>query len=253
MKQQAQPDEHGQSAQFRDAVHKLTHEWGFVVVVTAIATDAARSAALEKLHACTLSNRDTKAGFDRGTLALPTMLLEDADYDTSRAAFGTWVRDYDGHEEAGAGEDGGGDDGGWASDVRRDVLVVLDGPALESLLLSSTGGREDAAWVVVVDARRADDGGEAGRPDYAGWMRCLAVELGSLSDDLDAIDEGMCALCPPRRHSGQIPLYDGSPQGRLLEPASGSEGGGTEFPRGTQRGTSRGTQRGATGGTQRGP
>lgn len=232
---QDQPGKQGQSDQFCEIMKALTHEWGFVVVVTAAtaATTTQWTTALQKIRVCMLAHQDSQAQFDPSTLALPVMHLEDADYDAARAAFGQWIRDYDDGEEE------------WESDVRRDVFVVVDGPALESLL----AGDQEAAWVVAVDARHPS---KAGRPDYPGWMRCQGPALAELFEELDAMDEGMSALCPARQNSGQIIVYHGSRRVRLVESEGGVEGTVVEFPRGTQRGVARGTQRGVTGGTQRG-
>ncbi|ETS78080.1 hypothetical protein PFICI_10142 [Pestalotiopsis fici W106-1] len=139
-----------------------------------------------------------------------------------------------------------GDDGrAWGSDVRRDVFIVVDEQALESLLTDDP----DTAWATVFDAQYSS---HDGRPEYPGWMRCRAWALVELWKDLDAVDEGMSELCPPRHHSGQILLYGGGPGDTLLEIESPLRDGMMHYPRGTCRGVMEGTQRGAIGATMPG-
>ncbi|RYO90320.1 hypothetical protein DL766_006908 [Monosporascus sp. MC13-8B] len=75
-----------------------------------------------------------------------------------RAAFNAWGRN--------CGEDP------WDATVWRDTYVVIDGPALESLV---NDGQPEGGRAVVVDARGRR--GEAEGPDHLGWMRCKAAAL----------------------------------------------------------------------------
>lgn len=219
----ARPLEGDLSVVFCDIMRTVTHEWGFIVVVTAAATGEQWPIALTRIRASMLFDLDPKAEIHPSTLALPIMHLEGADYSTARSAFSRWLSAYDGEAE-------------WESDIRRDVFVVVDETALESLLSDDL----DLAWVVSLDAGSPD---KAGRPDYAGWMRCQIRALGQLFEDMDAMDEGMAALCPTRQHSGQIPVFDGSPQGKILEVKDVTEGTNVEYSKGTQRGVTGGTRR----------
>ncbi|KAK1731323.1 uncharacterized protein BDZ83DRAFT_746717 [Colletotrichum acutatum] len=111
------------SAHFRSALQNLTHEWGFVVARTAYVADndEAQWAAAEK---------------GPNTLALPVR----ADSNVLCGA------DYAFHEE-------------WPSDVCRDAFVLIDQPALTSLLnapvfIPGTLPNLDLKpWIVAVDAK----------------------------------------------------------------------------------------------------
>ncbi|KAF7530967.1 hypothetical protein G7054_g9339 [Neopestalotiopsis clavispora] len=185
-----------QSALFRNIMLDNIFMWGFVVIITARGPNAWR----EALDA---PQKQITAGLEPGEaiqLGLPEMHLRSAGIDAARESFNRWRRDYE--------EDG---EGGWVSDVRNDVFLVLDKPALESLL----SGDPEAAWVTMVDANPPSDADDI---EYPGWMRCTVQSLHELYAAIDFNDEGMPGLCPVRSGPSQIPLYDGTPDGRLLEP-----------------------------------
>ncbi|RYP60051.1 hypothetical protein DL770_010074 [Monosporascus sp. CRB-9-2] len=256
------PDNAELFATFRSAADSLTHEWGFVVVRTAYvaneATDEQQWAvALGRLRAHALP-RDEDAEMDPGTLAFPVIahrsILGGASYDTVRTAFKAWFDDYVRHKQQRQQELSTESDEeekeAWESDVRRDCFLVVDETALASLLqapdepvrrvlLRSTttagGGVGNVEpFVVVVDATDPRSVPYGGGGPYTGWMRVYAASLSQLANDLDSgnsIDE----LCPAREYLGQIPLYDGSPCGKLIDPPGGTEGR-YKFPKGTPRG-----------------
>ncbi|KAK4151211.1 hypothetical protein C8A00DRAFT_36151 [Chaetomidium leptoderma] len=234
------------SAQFSSTMTSLTHEWGFVVVRTAYvtndaATDAAQwSKALAKLREYALPSggggrKNARRMHPRGpdTFALPVVAdpttLEGASYDQVRTAFNDWVDQQEEHESR-------------ASDVRRDCCLVIDGPALASLLLLQAPEREaseqqgrtaSAPWVVAVDTRDPATIPYNGGGPYLGWTRVSARLVGDLFEDLEA--RSLAEVCPRRVYDGQLPLYDGFPGGSLIDPDGGVEGR-YKFPQGTPRG-----------------
>ncbi|OBU00245.1 hypothetical protein VE01_01632 [Pseudogymnoascus verrucosus] len=222
------------SAQFESTISSFTNESGFVVVRTAYAdddaTDAAQwSTALAKLQELTLPS---------DKFALPVIAdpaLKGASYDAVRTAFNTWVNNYEeGHM--------------WQSDVRRDCCLVLDGPALASLLQApEQGGSPKQAtgqtrrskqpapvpWVVVVDGNHPSTIPYNGGGPYLGWMRVPAHTVEDLFVDIEVTS--LVEACPTRVYDGQLPLY-----GReLIDPEGGVEGR-YKFPQGTPRGVDAG-------------
>lgn len=221
-----------QSSAFLQAMQGITYQWGFIIIKTTTDLSSQQwSTALSNLHTIALANKDPNADMDPSNLALPVVSLPGADIPTVRAAFTAWLRAYDEHF-----------DGEWESDVRRDVCVVVDAEAAQSLLDSNRQQQDKTAWVLVVDAATNPSGAQrSDDDDYQGWMRCLAHALWTLSDDLDG-DGGMRLLCPPRQYADQIPVFDGSSTGKVVEPAEGAVEEGSkraEFLRGTQRAVGR--------------
>ena len=205
----------------------LTHEWGFIVVCTATTfTVDQLAAAFTNLRTIVLANQDSSAEMGPGTLVLP--LMPSSDISAARATFNNWITAYDDTNEE------------WDSDVLRDVFIILNDAAVESLL--AVGGSTGEPWVVVVDAKYAQSG--RARQDYTGYMRCLIRSLWTRSDELQNGDQGLEALSPARQYADQISLFDGSPREKVLEPEQPSKGMRIKFSRGTQRGGTGGTQRG---------
>ncbi|KXH68208.1 hypothetical protein CSAL01_12365 [Colletotrichum salicis] len=142
-------DPSGLSTQFRSALQDLSDESSFVVVRTPYAADsdeAQWASALGKLRAYATPD-DADAEMDPDTLALPAIaeciVLHDND-----------------HKE----------DQEWPSDVRREALILVDEPALTSLLKAPdfvTGkvlNLHPEPWVVAVDAK-----GPASVSGGGGW------------------------------------------------------------------------------------
>jgi hypothetical protein len=209
----------------------FTHEWGFVVVRTAYAADETTDSeqwatALAKLRAYALPRRRNEE-MHPDTLGLPVMadrtLLDGVSYDAVRTAFNSWITAIDRDD--------------WESDVRRDCCLVIDGPALTSLLEApdpaSPRMRGSEPWVVVVDAADLATLPYNGGGPYLGWMRALAGSLNELCGDLDS--RSMHELCPIRKYDGQIPLYDDGVYNTLVDPEGGVSGR-YKFPYGTPRG-----------------
>lgn len=228
------------SAQFCSAIERLIHQWGFVVVRTAYANDdddAQWAAALKKLrdYAAPL---DSRAEMDPDTFALPVVsdsaLLRGADYASVRKAFNQWIADFVSRER---NEDE--DDEEWPSDVRRDMCIVIDEAALTSLLDAPDFVRGKVPnldlepWVTVVDAEDPANMPYRGGAPYMGFTRAYARVLSQLFDDLDS--RSLERLSPIRVYDGQIPLFTGSTQGKLVDPPGGVDGR-YKFPRGTPRG-----------------
>ncbi|RYP01150.1 hypothetical protein DL765_010873 [Monosporascus sp. GIB2] len=232
-------------ATFRTAVDNLTHERGFMVVRTAYAADKATdeqqwSVALGRLRAHALPH-DENAEMHPNTLAFPVIahpsILGGANYNTQRQQELSTESDRE-EKEA------------WGSDVRRDCFLVVDEIALASLLQApdepvrkvlsrSTTTAGDGVgnvepFVVVVDATDPRSAPYGGGGPYTGWMQVYAASLSQLANDLDS-GNSIGELCPAREYLGQIPLYDSSPCGKLIDPPGGTEGR-YKFPRGTPRG-----------------
>lgn len=238
MAKQPEPrDLSGLSTEFRGAVEGLTHEWGFVVVRTAYATDNDEeqwAAALKRLRADAAGAPNNDAEMNPDTFALPVIAdstsLCGVDYASVRKAFNGWVEDFVQDEDM-----------EWPSDIRRDVCIVIDEPALASLLKAPdlvTGklpNLDMEPWVVVVDAADPTSVPYNGGGPYMGFTRVWTRALDQLFDDLGS--QSLEELIPVREYDGQIPLYDGSPKhwGRLVNPAGGVDGR-YKFPRGTPRG-----------------
>ncbi|KAK1535470.1 hypothetical protein CPAR01_09012 [Colletotrichum paranaense] len=244
----------GLSPIFRSALQDLTHEWGFVVVRTAYAVDddeAQWAVALEKLRAYAAPADDHHAETAPDTFALPVIanysVLSGADYASVRKAFNGWVDNfvrrkmssYDDDDDNDDDDDDDDEDGQWPSDVRRDVFIVIDEPALTSLLnapVFTFGKAPDLdlePWVVAVDTKDSASVPYGGGGPYMGFTRSYARVLGQLWEDLGA--RSLARLTPVREYDGQIPLYDGSSRGKLVDPAGGLEWR-FKFPRGTPRG-----------------
>ena len=221
------------SAQFGNIM--TTHEWGFVVVRTAYAddeaTDAAQwSKALAKLreYALPSGKRMHPDTFTLPVVADPT--LEGASYDAVRTAFNAWVDQYQ-------------EEHGWESEVRQDCCLVVDGPALASLLQAPEQQPAEQArrpkqpalgpWVVAVDSKDPATIPYSGGGPYLGWTLVSARLVGDLFDDLKV--RSLVQVCPRRVYDGQLPLYNGFPGGKLIDPEGGVEGR-YKFPQGTPRG-----------------
>ncbi|TKX23787.1 hypothetical protein C1H76_3986 [Elsinoe australis] len=192
--------------------------------------------------------------------------LDQASDQVIRGEFDKWVQD---NQEPDA-----------SNQVSHSVCLVINEESPASLLDTPVPTKPTymqprepgAAWVRVVD--RYFNESHALTEHYYGWMRADVLWLTGLYSDLDGME--MLEICPRLKYEGQIPLFDGDYQGRLIDPPGGIEGrpkmGGT--PRGRdmatqwaveraeqrqkaahrteQRRTQGGTQRGAQGGTQRG-
>jgi hypothetical protein len=242
MAEQSQPrDLSSLSAQFSSAMEGLTHQWGFVVVRTAYANDnddVQWAVALKKLHDYATPS-DSGAEMDPDTFALPVIsdsaLLRGADYASVRKAFNQWIADFVGR---GRHKDDD-DEEEWPSDVRRDVWIVIDEAALASLLNTPDFVRGKVPnldlepWVTVVDAEDPANMSYRGGAPYMGFTRAYARVLSQLFDDLDS--RSLEKLSPIRVYGGQVPLFTGSSQGKLVDPPSGVDGR-YKFPRGTPRG-----------------
>lgn len=214
----------------------LTHKWGFVVVRTAYADDEATdvaqwSTALAKLqeYAKPPGNnaRRTPDTFALPVVADPT--LKGASYDAVRAAFNTWMKHYQGEHK-------------FQSDLSQNCCLVIDGPALASLLQAPEleklpKQRDLEPWVVAVDAYDPATIPYNGGGPYLGWTRVSALAVGDLFGDIEA--RSLVQMSPTRVYDGQLPLYDGRPGGKLIDPEGGVEGR-YKFPQGSPRGIDRG-------------
>lgn len=228
------------SAQFRSAVEGLTHEWGFIIVRTGYATendDAQWANALGKLRAYAAPH-DSKAEMDPSSFALPIIanheLLDGARYADVRKAFNGWVEDFNNREKS-------EDEDEWPSDVRDDVCIIIDEPALQSLHKAlefnprKISNVDLEPWVVVVDAKDPADAPYGGGGPYLGFTRAYARVLNDLYEDLE-VDLSLQELSPVREYDRQIPLYvGGGGRGKLIDPEGGVQGR-YKFPRGTPRG-----------------
>ncbi|KFY68816.1 hypothetical protein V496_00771 [Pseudogymnoascus sp. VKM F-4515 (FW-2607)] len=231
----AQPYDH-LSSWFSSIMTSLTHRWGFVVVRTAYADDEATdvaqwSTALAKLqeYAQPPGNnaRRTPDTFALPVVADPT--LKGASYDAVRTAFNTWMKHYQGGHKL-------------QSDVRQNCCLVIDGPALASLLQAPElkelpKQRALEPWVVAVDAYDPATIPYNGGGPYLGWTRVSALAVGDLFGDIEA--RSLVQMSPTRVYDGQLPLYDGCPGGKLIDPEGGVKGR-YKFPQGTPRGIDRG-------------
>ncbi|KAF2276140.1 uncharacterized protein EI97DRAFT_50460 [Westerdykella ornata] len=235
------------SSQFRSAVQGLSHEWGFVVVRTAYTADndeAKWAAVLSKLRAYAAPD-SSPAEMDPDSFALPVIadgiLLRGADFASVRKAFNGWVDDFTNRERSSRARDDDKekDDEEWPSDVRRDCCIIIDEPALASLLKAPdfVPGKipelDQEPWVVVLDAADPKNAPYRGGGPYLGFTRAHARVLSQLYDDLGS--RSLASLTPVREYDGQIPLYDGSSRGKLVDPEGGVHGR-YKFPRGTPRG-----------------
>lgn len=123
----------------------------------------------------------------------------------------------------------------------RDVTLLVDSQAMEGLLHPRDADPKLAPYVLAVDSEYEpnSDEGHLGYEGYLGWTRVLTSEL---PDFFSIIQFGeMPRFCPPQRFPGQIPLYDGTGAGTLIDPPGGLVLS-PEYP-GTQRGTQRGVTR----------
>lgn len=213
-----------------------TREWGFVVVRTAYADDEATDAiqwstAFAKLQECALP-AENKGRMRPDKLALTVIAdpaLKGASYDAVRTAFNAWVNNY--QEES-----------RWGSGVRQDCCLVVDGPALASLLQEPEHAQvpkqpTSEPWVVAVDAEDPATVPYNGGGPHLGWMRVSARGVGELFGDIEGMS--FVEVCPIRVYDGQIPLYDGFPCVGLIDPEGGVEGR-YKFPGGTPRGVQAG-------------
>ncbi|KFY08702.1 hypothetical protein V492_05989 [Pseudogymnoascus sp. VKM F-4246] len=230
------------SAQFSSIMTAFTHEWGFVVVRTAYADDKATDSAQwfkasAKLQECALPSGNN-ARRKPDTFVLPVIadpVLEGASFDEVRTAFYSWVTRYEKEHQ-------------WQSDVRQDCCLVVDGPALASLLQASEQeeGLKQATeptrrlkqsaprpWVIAVDANEPATIPYNGGGPYLGWTRVSAPLVGDLYSDIEV--RSLAQMCPIRVYDGQLPLYNDAPGGKLIDPEGGVEGR-YKFPQGTPRG-----------------
>ncbi|KAK2042332.1 hypothetical protein LZ31DRAFT_632779 [Colletotrichum somersetense] len=150
-----------------------------------------------------------------------------------------WVDDFIRRERPLHEDDDDGKEEGWPSDLRRDACIVINDPSLTSLPRAPdlvSGGIPDLdsePWVVVVKAKDPASVPYSGGGPYIGFMRLYARVFSQLFGDLGS--RCLASLSPVRKYDGQIPLYDGSSQGKLVDPVSGAEEH-FKFPRGTPRG-----------------
>lgn len=218
----------------------LTNKWGFVVVRTAYAddegTDAAQwSVALARLRKYALSTANEYAPaisknprIQPDMFALPVVAdptLNGVSYDAVRTAFNAWVSHYQEKHE-------------WGSDVRQDCCLVVDGPALASLLETPELDQRlkqprPEPWVVAVDVDEPATIPYNGGGPYLGWMRVTVCLLRDLFESIDSLS--FVELCPTRVYDGQLPLYNGGLCGGLIDPKGGIDGR-YKFPQGTPRG-----------------
>ncbi|KAH6682258.1 hypothetical protein F5X68DRAFT_192608 [Plectosphaerella plurivora] len=227
----------GLSEAFANACPGLHEKWGAILVRTANAAENDEeqwTTALEKLRAYALSSLE-ETDLDPGDLALPEVTdpvaLAGVGNGTLRTAFYKGIdlflrRNRDPGDEE------------WPSDARKDAFIVVDGPSLASLVDGpafdiARPPSLDEPWVVVVDSRDPTIVAYRGGGPYTGAVRVKARALGQFFDEL--ANKSMERLCPIREYDGQIPLYDGSGQRRLIDPPGGLEGR-YRFPQGTPRG-----------------
>ena len=136
-------------------------------------------------------------------------------------AFNQWIADFVGRERN-EGDDDDDDDEEWPSDVRRNVCIVVDEAALASLLNAPDFVRGKVPnldlepWVTVVDAEDPANMPYRGGAPYMGFARAYVRVLSQLFDDLDS--RSLEKLSPIRVYDGQIPLFTGSSQGKLVDP-----------------------------------
>lgn len=243
MAEQPQPrDPRSLSTQFRDTLEDLTHEWGFVVVRTAYAAvndEAQWAAALKKLQAYATPDSGNTL-LNHNTFVLPVIgdstILNGADYPSVRKAFNGWVEDFI-HRERKPSDD----DDEWPSHVRRDVFIVIDELALNSLFKApdfvpgkiSNLNLDLEPWIVVVDTEDPTSMGYSGGGPYMGFTRAHARALSELFNDLSS--RSLEFWTPVREYDGQIPLYDYYTHEKLIDPPGGVAGR-YKFPRGTPRG-----------------
>ncbi|KAK2027184.1 hypothetical protein LX32DRAFT_695059 [Colletotrichum zoysiae] len=110
---------------------------------------------------------------------------------------------------------------GLPSDLRRDACIVIDDPSLTSLTQAPdlvSGGSPDLdpePWVVVVNAKDPASVPYGGGGPYIGFMRLYARVFSQLFEDLGL--RCLVSLSPVRKYDSQMPLYDGSSQGKLVD------------------------------------
>ncbi|RMZ68165.1 hypothetical protein GMOD_00004369 [Pyrenophora seminiperda CCB06] len=248
MTQHSQPQDLNKlSTQFRSAIEDLTHEWGFVVVRTAYAADkdhdeAQWALALEKLRAYATPDDDDDVEMDPATFALPVIadstLLRGADQATVRKAFNGWIDDFVCHRKRKPVENDPNEE--WPSDICRNACIVIDSHSLASLLKAPDLLRSNIScnpnlepWILIIDAKDPNSVPYGGGGPYMGFTRARARVLHQLYEDLGA--RSLARLSPVRAYQGQIPLYDGSLRGKLVDPEGGVEER-YKFPQGTPRG-----------------
>jgi hypothetical protein len=207
------------AAQFTTTMISLTDKWGFVVVRTVYGDDEAWSTTLAKLRDYALRSEESQRTPDKFSLpVIADQSLEGASYDKVRTLFNAWVKRYEEEHQ-------------WTSDVRRDCCLVVDRPALASLLEAP---EKETPWVVAVDAKDPATIPYNGGGPFLGWTRVSSRCLGELFADLDHV-QSLAKLSPRRLYDGQITLYHGFPSRTLIDPPGGVEGR-YKFPVGTPRG-----------------
>ncbi|KAH8199187.1 hypothetical protein TruAng_006656 [Truncatella angustata] len=236
------------SAAFCSLMDNLAGEWGFVLVRTAYAADETTdeeqwSSALAKIraHALWPPGRGDAVALESNDFALAVMsnrsALAGASYGSVRTSFAAWAKEYARYRQRVSVDEERRESG-----VRMDCVLVVDEAALASLLqaphapqMPQRGVRGTEPFVVVVDAEDPACAPYCGGGPYMGWMRACVTSLYNLTEDLDAMDLAQ-EICPTRSYEGQIPLYDGSPRGGLVDPPGGPDGR-YKFPMGTPRGS----------------
>ncbi|KAK1595634.1 uncharacterized protein LY79DRAFT_577988 [Colletotrichum navitas] len=166
------------------------------IVRTAYAADndeAHWAAVLRNLQAYATLDEDD-AEMDPDTFVLPVIAdstaLRGADYTSVRKAFNEWVDDFIRRERPLDDDDDYDEE--WPSDVRRDACIVINEPALASLLRAPDfvpGKIPDLdlePWVVIVDARDPASVPYGGGGPYMSFMQSHARVLGQLFEDLSS-------------------------------------------------------------------
>ncbi|OBT68622.1 hypothetical protein VE03_01808 [Pseudogymnoascus sp. 23342-1-I1] len=221
------------SALFSSTMTSFTQSWGFVVVRTAYADDEATDAAqwftaLARIQEYALPSGNN-ARMRPDSFALPVVAdptLKGASYDAVRTAFNAWIKQYQEEYKLYLG-------------VRQDCCLVVDGPALASLLQAPDREKRPKQpalepWVVAVDAKDPATIPYDGGGPYLGWTRVCVLSLEDLFGDIEA--RSLVQISPIRLYDGQLPLYNGIPGGgTLIDPEGGVEGR-YKFPQGTPRG-----------------
>ncbi|GAM88652.1 hypothetical protein ANO11243_066860 [Dothideomycetidae sp. 11243] len=207
--------------------------WGFVLVRTSGA-DAASNAtwdiAMEKFHQLLRFGFAFERLHDGGSdIALEDMamskfrlvvlddsVLQAADDDQIRARFADWVQQQ-------------GHDLDEISSQARACLVI-DDAAMRVIAATpepsvDRPGLTDSAYVRVLDGAwdyTSEEAREQCKGDncfYDGWMRTTIAGLPRMWLEFDG--QSMCEFCPFAEIEGQIPLYNGSNDGELLNPDTG--------------------------------
>ncbi|GAM89580.1 hypothetical protein ANO11243_076190 [Dothideomycetidae sp. 11243] len=109
------------------------------------------------------------------------------------------------------------------------AFLTLDDAAVASLINAPDPTQDtlrdvmDQAYARVVDVEYDEETTERG-PEYRGWMRVRACALYDLYSLLLGGWDQMEQFTPEMEYHGQIPVYDMSPGGRILDPPGGTKG-----------------------------